>query len=346
MVASGTVALVAAVLGASVPAAQAAPAVGECQPGLGVGLAETPSGNTDPRASSYIVDHVKPGATFSRQFQICNGTPAAITVQLYPNAAVVQGGAFTVVEGRVANELSQWITVAPSSVTIPSGKRALARATVRVPAEASSGERYAVVLAELPAAKNAQGVSVASRVGVRVYLDVGAGGGPRSDFTIDTLQASRRPDGLPVVTAQVHNTGGRALDMRGSLRLTEGPGGLSAGPFPATLGTTLAPGETEPVTVVLSKAITGGPWLATLSLQSGLLERRASARITFPDAAGEQAPAVTAKNLPFGKEHKLLLPVAGGLIFLLALLLLVVGLITSRRKARERQAAATRESAQ
>jgi len=333
---------VAAVLAVSPAAAAptAAGPVGDCQAGLGIGLAETPTGNKDPRASSYIVDHVKQGATFSRQFPVCNGTSRAVTVSLSANAAVVKGGAFTVVEGRVPNELSGWISVDPPTVTVPSGRRVLARATLRVPSDAPAGERYAAILAELPAAANAQGVSVASRVGVRVYLDVGPGGAPVSDFAVDSLQAGRRADGSALVTAQVRNTGARALDMRGSLRLTEGPGGLSAGPFPAVLGTTLAPGDSSPVAVVLSKVIEGGPWLATLSLQSGLLERRVSGRLTFPDDAGVQGSKIKPDDVPFAQDRKILVPVAIGLIALLSLLLLVMGLITSRRRARERRQAA------
>jgi len=57
------------------------------------------------------------------------------------------------------------------------------------------------------------------------------------------------------VRASVHNTGGRALDMNGTLQLLAGPGGLSAGPFPATLGTTPAIGDTEPVSIVWTN-----PW--------------------------------------------------------------------------------------
>jgi len=85
-----------------------------------------------------------------------------------------------------------------------------------------------------------------------------------------------------MVLADVHNTGGRALDMNGSLQLTAGPGGLSAGPFPATLGTTLAIGDTETVTIPLDKALPAGPWDARITLHSGLLNRSAKATITFP----------------------------------------------------------------
>ena len=330
-------AVVAAVLAftATATPAIAAERVGACAPGLGVGLVDVPWGNHDPRAQTYVVDHVRPGATLHRRYQVCNGTRQPMTVKLYAGAAVVERGGFRVVEGYTGNELSSWISVQPSTVTVAPGQRFLAAATITVPRDATHGERYAALLAELPAKRAAGGLSVANRVGVRVYLDVGPGGAPISDFRVDSLQAGRTAAGAPVVTAQVHNTGRRALDMTGSLRLTNGPGGLSGGPFPATLGTTLAPGDTEPVTVVLDRAISGGPWTATLTLRSGLLERRAQAQLTFPDAAGAQAEPVQAKAIPLAQDRKVLVPVAGGLIFLLALLLLVIGLLTSRRRARE-----------
>jgi len=322
-----------AVVATAAPAL-AADRVGACAPGLGVGLVDVPAGTHDPRAQTYVVDHVRPGATLHRRYQVCNGTHAPMTVKLYAGAAVVQGGSFSVVEGYAGNELSHWITVTPATVTVMPGQRFLAAATIAVPSTATKGERYAALLAELPPRPGAGGVRVANRVGVRVYLDVGPGGAPVSDFRVDSLQAGRTPDGVPVVTAQVHNTGGRALDMTGALSLANGPGKLSAGPFPAELGTTLAPGDTEPVTVVLDKAIRSGPWTATLTLKSGLLTRRAQAQLTFPDAPGVEAPPVVAKTLPLAKERSVHL--AAGLIFLLALLLLVVGLLTSRRKAKER----------
>jgi hypothetical protein len=327
---------VAAVAAVALPGPATAAAA--CQPGVGIRLAEVPSGSRDPRAASYVIDHVKPGATFTRRIEVCNGTSSPTRLQLYPNAAVVERGSFTIVEGRARNELTGWISVTPSAVSLAPGQRATATATFAVPADAEPGERYAVVLAELPARRGTSGVAVAGRVGVRVYLDVGDAGAPRSDFRVDTLQAGRTTDGSPVVTARVHNTGGRALDLTGALSLTDGPGGLSGGPFPAKLGTTLAPGDTEPVTIPLDKAISGGPWTATLTLRSGLLERRARAVITFPSGAGATAPPVEADALPLAKDRTFLGWVAGSLIGLLFLLLLVIGLLTSRRKAREKQA--------
>jgi hypothetical protein len=317
--------------------AGSATAAAPCQAGVGIRLLEAPAGTRDPRALSYVIDHVRPGAVVTRRFEVCNGTSTPTRLAFYPNAATIRDGHFTITEGRAANELTSWTSVTPTGASLAPNQRVTLTATIRVPADAAGGERYGVVLAELPAQPNGQGVAVASRVGVRISLDVGGPKAPKSDFTVDTLQASRTADGSAVVTAQVHNTGARALDMRGSLKLTDGPDGLSAGPYPATLGTTLAPGQTEPVTVVLGKSITGGPWTARLTLVSGLLTRRAEGKVTFPDAAGTSTPPVQAKNIPLTKDKKVLVPLAIGLIGILLALLFFLWLFAKlRAKRREK----------
>jgi hypothetical protein len=106
------------------------------------------------------------------------------------------------------------------------------------------------------------------------------------------LTAARDASGRPIVSATVINTAGRAIDLNGSLRLSDGPGGLSAGPFPVQLGTTIGIGQRAPVRVALSRSIPDGPWTADLRLSSDLVERRAQARITFPSAAGGRAMPV------------------------------------------------------
>ena len=288
----------------------------------------------DPRARTYIIDHVQPGAEFERRIRVCNGTDQPVTVQVYAGAASAEGAQFRAVEGRVENELSRWIRVEPSRLTLPANGERLVSATFQVPASATAGERYAAILVEAPAVRQSEAVSVANRVGVRVYLSVGGPKEPVSDFVIDSLQAIRRTDGRPAVAARIRNTGERALDLRGDLRLADGPGGLSAGPFQATVGTTLLPGAAAPVEVPLDEVIRGGPWTATITMRSGLLERRAAAQITFPDEAGEQAAPVEAETLPLREDPNVLIPIAGGLIGLIALLLLLALL---RRRTKDEQ---------
>jgi hypothetical protein len=170
---------------------------------------------------------------------------------------------------------------------------------------------------------------LSSRAAIAIYLSVGAGGEPRSDFTVTTLTASRDTSGAAVVSAQVKNTGGRALSIAGDLKLANGPGGLSAGPFPAKLGTVIGIGQSEPVTVLLDKALPAGPWKATLKLRSGRIERTSEGTITFP-AAGSGAP-VQAKLVEGNKA----LPwpaIIGGVIGLLALGLLLLFFLKRRSR--------------
>lgn len=72
--------------------------------------------------------------------------------------------------------------------------------------------------------------------------------------------------------------------------LSNGPGGISPGPFPAELNTTLAVGDTKDVKVTLDERLPAGSWDEVMRVESGVTERRGEATITFPDA-GESPPS-------------------------------------------------------
>jgi hypothetical protein len=232
----------------------------------------------------YVVDHLAPGSVIERRIEVSNTTGAPAEIDLYAAAATIDEGSFVGSADRTPNELSTWTTVTPGTADVPSGGKAVATVRIAVPSDAAPGEQYGVVWASASSAPGAGGVTQVSRVGIRLYVSVGPGGAPPSDFTIDSLTAQRAPDGTPRLVAMVHNTGGRALDMNGELLLSDGPGGLSAGPFSATLGSTLSTGASEPVTVALDEQLPAGPWTAQITLKSGLVERTAEATVTFPDA--------------------------------------------------------------
>jgi hypothetical protein len=262
---------------------------------IGVQLLDVPqAAYADPRARLYIIDHLHPGTTIHRQIEISNTTLSTVHIVSYPAAATISQGAFVGAAAHTPNELSTWTTVLPGASNIPAGGHALATVAIAVPRNAPPGEQYAVVWAETRSSAPAGGgITRVSRVGIRIYLSIGPGGAPASEFTIDSLTSKRSADGQPEVVASVHNSGGRALDMSGTLRLSSGPGGLSAGPFPANLGTTLAIGATEPITIVLDKQIPNGPWHALVTLRSGLLQRSARATISFPATGTPSSPYLT-----------------------------------------------------
>ena len=255
--------LVAGALCAPATAALAqAPASKPPPPGLGVRLLQGPAGSQDdPRAHEYIVDHLAPGTTISRQIGFTNGDAEPVDLSFYAASADIRDGGFVPGAGHAANELTGWTTFSPTSATVAPGQTLPVTVTIAVPPDAVAGERYAAALAESagpPAAGG--GVSSVSRVGIRIYLSVGPGGAAATGFSIDTMTAQRDADGKPFVTAQVHNTGERAIDLSGRLELTGGPAGLSAGPFPVKTVATLAIGGSGSVTVVLDPGLPIGPW--------------------------------------------------------------------------------------
>jgi hypothetical protein len=313
-------------------AAAASPTAGS----IGVRLVDEPAtANQDPRARLYIVDHLAPGTVIHRRIEVANSTGSNMRVVLYPAAASIAQGSFLGAVGRIQNDLSSWMSVDPSAPNVGAGGRITATVTIAVPGDAAPGEQYAVVWAETNTAPTTSGVTQVSRAGIRIYLSVGPGGPPPANFTIDALTAKRSPEGQPIVVATVHNTGGRALDMSGTLQLVAGPGELSAGPFPAALGVTLAIGDTEPVTITLDKRLPAGPWNARILLHSGLLERSASATITFPDIG--TAPSVNTTSTQTAWSR----PAIAGLIIVLATALLVVTIRRRRRPPAARRAPRT-----
>lgn len=287
---------------------------------IGIRLVDAPEDRRDdPRAQIYIVDHLNQGETITRRIEVQNTTASDADVQLYVAAADVEDGVFTFGEGRAENDLTDWTTIEPTTVSVPATDGATqAEVTIAVPDDATDGERYGVIWAELPSSGGA--ANVVNRVGVRIYLSVGEGEEPESDFTIDTLRALRTEDGVPVVETTVTNTGGRALDLSGELELTEGPGSLTAGPFQVEVGTTLGPGDSAPARVELDPELPDGPWKATVTIRSGREERTAEATITFPEDAGEAADPVDASSTE--GQRKILLPLA-------AVGVLVVGAATA-----------------
>jgi hypothetical protein len=255
--------------------------------GLGIRLLEAPVAlKDDPRAQSYIVDNLPPGTTITRKIQVSNATGSTQRVSLYPGAATIPSGqGFTVLDGRAGNELTSWISVTPAEATLPDGGTRDAEVRIAVPRNATEAERYAVVWAEIGGSAPAGGGIVGvSRVGIRVYLSVGPGNGPPADFRLGSLTPGRSSAGAPQLVVDVENTGQRALDPRGTVTLSDGPGGVSAAPVTAS-GASIGPGQRGSVVFPFDKAIAAGPWKAAVSVSSGPITRDSTGTISFPGAS-------------------------------------------------------------
>lgn len=261
------------------PAATAAPEAADDT--IGVRLLDGPADRQDdPRALTYVVDHVAPGERIERRVAVTNTTDAAVEVDLYPGGARVDDGGFAFSPGREGTELTGWTTVEPPVVTVPAQGEAEAVVRIAVPADAAAGEQYGVVWVEPPPSWGGD-VAVVHRVGVRVYLSVGAGGEPPTTFSISGVQPRRSGTGGSQLIARVRNDGGRAVDLTGELSLSGGPGGVSTGPVAAQPGTTLGVGRSGEVVFALDPALPAGPWTADVVLRSGRTERTSTTGVTL-----------------------------------------------------------------
>jgi hypothetical protein len=301
--------------------AGSAEAVSKPPPGVfGIRLVDVPVDAADnPRAYRYIIDHLNPGITIHRRVQIANLTPSAARITVYPDAATIRGGYFIGDVGQTPSYLTTWITMSRHSVSLAPHARAMVTVTIQVPRTASPGNLYGVIWAqETNLGKTSSGVNIieANRVGIRIYLNVGPGGPPPVNFDITSIRGTRSAPGQFMVLAQVHNTGGQAIDATGTLKLTNGPGGLSAGPYHEP-GVTLAPGQSQPIKVVLGKQMPNGTWRAQIDMTSGITERSAEATIDF---------------YPARPNHRYLILAVILLIVLLLLAGLAVWLIRRNRR--------------
>ena len=289
---------------------------------IGIKLLEIPSSQAgNPRDEEYIVDNPAPGAVVTRKFEVLNLGSTAARVTVYPAAATISGGAFRFANGDTQNEMTTWVSITRTTLTLAPHSDAALVATITVPSDAPSGEQYGVIWAQV-SARGAGNVTLVSRVGIRIYLSIGPGGAAAPGFTLGTPVGGRNAAGVPVVRVPVHNTGGTAVDVQGTLQLSDGPGGVSAGPFHAVQTDTLAPGQSYPDIFTLSPKLPNGPWQATFTMVSGLITKTETVTLTF-----NGAPATAARH----KFPVVLVAAAAAAVIVLAIIAL---LITRSRRSR------------
>ena len=271
------------------------PPVAPGPPGsFGVRLVDVPvSEAANPRALRYIIDYLPTGTVIHRRILIENNESRTARFTVYADAAFISGGEFVGYAGATRNELTDWVSVQHPTVTLAAGASVMDMVTIRVPPGATRGEHYGVIwvqqTAKAPARDGESGVIEVSRVGVRLYVAVGRGGAPPSSFDIASVTGHLTDARQPVIVAHVNNTGGRAIDLNGSVRLTDGPGGTSSGPFPAQRIVTLAPGQSWNMTFPAPKSLPEGSWRATVTLESGLTKATATTTVQFSAIVATQA---------------------------------------------------------
>jgi hypothetical protein len=201
--------------------------------------------------------------------------------------SAVPGLSISVTDGRTVVKPGDQLTYLVSvkdTLTLARGASEMDMITIKVPLGATRGEHYGVIWVQQAAyvrGANGFGVNERDRVGIRIYLAVGLGGAPPTVFFIASMTGSRSAKGQPSLVVHVDNTGGRAVDLDGTARLTDGPGNTSAGPFPSQQIITVAPDQSGNMSFALPKSLPSGPWQAKVSLVSGITTSVATGTVRF-----------------------------------------------------------------
>ena len=261
---------------------------------FGVRLVDVPVSEAEnPRALRYIIDYLPTGSVIHRRIFIQNNEASTARFTVYADAAFISGGQFVGYAGATRNELTRWISVQHPTVTLAAGASVMDWITIRVPRGATRGEHYGVIWVQQSARVGERGreynVIEVNRVGVRLYLAVGHGGAPPTSFDIASITGYRTVAGKPAIVAHVNNTGGRAIDLNGSVRLTDGPGNTAAGPFPAQRIVTLAPGQSWNIKFAVPSSLPDGSWQAVVTLTSGLTTAKATTTVQLGSVAAGQS---------------------------------------------------------
>ena len=257
------------------------PTVSTSSPGgIALRLIGTPNEPNNPLARVYIIDRLAPGTVLQDHIEVDNTTHSVQAISVYPAAAAVHHGTFGFTAGRTQNALSSWTTVSQGLLHLAPGSSVDEMVTIAVPSDSPPGPQYAVIWGQV--SRPESGVTLVNRVGIRMYLTVGRGGGAPPNFKIARPAAERSASGHPLVVTKVTNNANGTLDINGTLMLTDGPGGLRIGPYRFSLGPVLTPGASEQAISTLHKGLPAGPWRAQLNFSSGAIKRGVSVALTFP----------------------------------------------------------------
>lgn len=264
--------------------------------GVSIRLLPDSTTSSDPRSQAYITDSVVPGRTLTRTVQISNSETSRQVIALSAGAASIQHGAFVGAAAGQSNELTSWTSLNRTSVTLAPTATTDVTVTITVPSTAAPGERYGVIWAAVtsPPAPGSQ-VRTINRVGIRMYLDVAGNGQPAPAFAIHGIHASTG-NNATAISVDVANTGGRALDLTGTLRLTSSSN-LTAGPFATQQALTLAPGTSGSVHIRTSAPLPQGTWRGTVSITGGSIVHTDTTLVTVTPPKRTPARGISAQAI-------------------------------------------------
>jgi hypothetical protein len=253
-----------------------------------------------PQTKSYFVINTEPGATVHSQVRVTNAGAVAGTARLYPvdGATGQTSGVVFLNREDPRAAAGTWLDPALQTLNLGPGESRVAGFSVRVPADAQSGQHVAGLAVEDAAPKQPESessgpqkekagfsVTVLSRAVIAVQLNLP---GPQVDELQVSSIASDGNEGYQRLLVGLKNNGNTMEKPTGSLQVMDA-GGHVLQDLPLKLDTLLPQTAIDYPVAVQNRALGAGDYHTTLTLDYGQGKQlRASLPLHISPAAAAQ----------------------------------------------------------
>lgn len=180
------------------------------------GLGGRPAHPTaDSRTQSWFIYKQDPGTSLNDEVLIVNNSSVKKVIRLYPADSVsASGGGFALKqEGEKMQDIGSWTSLSQGEVTLDPNESKLVPFLIKVPTSTTPGEYTGAIIVQEKTApiKTQDGMTLALRMGVRIYLTVS--GDIKKSINLGSLEAKVDQNAVHI-TLPITNTGNASVDIQ------------------------------------------------------------------------------------------------------------------------------------
>ena len=173
-----------------------------------------------PRSESIFIHTLEPDAVREEGVQVSNSTDTekTILVNAVDSIRPAGGGFACAHRDNEVRKVGTWIAMETTEIVIAPGNTELVPFTITVPADARSGEHNAcIIIEEKPSDTPGEGLTLSTRVGIRVLLTVP--GDLVRELTNPQSTVATNDDGTYTFRTSVTNTGTTSVETDVAVRV-------------------------------------------------------------------------------------------------------------------------------
>ena len=256
---------------------------------LGIGVDVLPASGSSQTKASMGADGslwfiIPPGKSGSRSIRVYSVAGVAMKISASVGYGVYRNGEANFDESK-ETELSQWARFDSSAFSLQPRASKVITIKFDVPESTKIGTNLATVFitgTPLAAVKSQGTFSVpgAARVAIPVFLGVGTAAQIAVNFKIKKLSI-KNDNGNRYAIINIANTGQTPVSPSGYIRVAGYQGGIKIDNPIKIQSSTIVPGESRDLIVLVPEFIPNGKWVFMTELQQGPIQQTAEATVSL-----------------------------------------------------------------